>query len=103
MKFTFTAAFDTGIRLKHILEDKVDEKYYIDTPKTQELIKQLIIEDDLKPEQTNRIKQIGSIMTSGNRNNPNQGRVYDPEYLAPTIGKMEGGGRQPFIPFKESD
>ena len=30
-----------------------------------------------------------------NRKNPNQGRVYDSEGLCPTLGMMQGGGRQP--------
>ena len=40
--FTFPIPFDNGLRLKDVLEDKVDEKYYINTPKAQELIKNLL-------------------------------------------------------------
>lgn len=39
--FEFPKTFDNGLRLKDLLEDKVDEKYYIDTTKTKNLIKQL--------------------------------------------------------------
>lgn len=41
--------------------------------------------------------QIGNCMTSGNRDNPNQGRVYDDKGLCPTLTDMQGGGRQPMI------
>ena len=36
-------------------------------------------------------------MESGNRKNPNQGRVYDQNGLCPTLTDMQGGGRQPMI------
>ena len=40
------------------------------------------------------VKQIGNIMPGTNRDNPNQGRVYDSKGLSPTISSMQGG-RQP--------
>ena len=43
------------------------------------------------------IKQLFNIMANGKRENPNQGRVYDLSGLSPTLGKMEGGGRKPYI------
>ena len=36
--FEFPKGFDNGIRLKDILEDEVDEKYYINTEKAERLI-----------------------------------------------------------------
>lgn len=41
--FQFPIGKDYGIRLKDILEDKVDEKYYISQDKTNKLLKQLTI------------------------------------------------------------
>lgn len=41
-KFTFPLPFDTGVRLKNILEKDVEEKYYISTERANNLIKQLI-------------------------------------------------------------
>ena len=43
------------------------------------------------------IMQIGNIMPGTNRANPNQGRVYDSNGLCPTLGMMQGGGREPMI------
>ena len=44
-----------------------------------------------------QVKQIGNVMPTATRDNPNQGRVYDPDGLAPCLNKMEGGGREPLI------
>lgn len=44
-----------------------------------------------------QVKQIGNVMPTKTRDNPNQGRVYDPAGLAPCLNKMEGGGREPLI------
>lgn len=43
------------------------------------------------------VKQIGNVMPTATRDNPNQGRVYDPAGLAPCLNKMEGGGREPLV------
>jgi len=37
------------------------------------------------------VKQIGNIMPNKNRDNPNTGRVYDKNGLAPTLNCMQGG------------
>lgn len=39
--YVFPKGFDNGIRLKDILEDEVDEKYYISNEKAEKLISQL--------------------------------------------------------------
>ena len=44
------------------------------------------------------IKQIGNCMPTSTRKNPNQGRIYDPDGIAPCLSKMDGGGREPMIP-----
>lgn len=43
------------------------------------------------------VVQLGNIMPGSNRKNPNQGRVYDKNCLAPTLTNMQGGHRQPMI------
>ena len=40
-KYTFPQSFDNGIRLKDVLEDEVDEKYYISDEKVKRFITQL--------------------------------------------------------------
>lgn len=41
-KFTFPKPFDNGLRLKDILEDEVDEKYYIENDASKKLIQELL-------------------------------------------------------------
>lgn len=43
-RFTFPQPFDNGLRLKDVLEEYVDEKYYINTEKAQTHIKKLLDE-----------------------------------------------------------
>ena len=43
------------------------------------------------------VKQLFNCMPTKNRTNPNQGRVYDQDGLAPTLTTMEGGNRQPMV------
>lgn len=47
--------------------------------------------------ESNEIIQVGNICPTKTRQNPNQGRVYDPEGIAPTLNCNEGGNREPFI------
>lgn len=51
----------------------------------------MVVEDDSK------IMQIGNFVTTGNFRNPQRGRVYDPEGLAPTLNTAQGGGTLPHI------
>lgn len=45
----------------------------------------------------NCIQQIGNFMATQKRSNPNQGRVYACDGIAPCLNNMEGGGREPYI------
>nr|DAD81089.1 MAG TPA: Cytosine specific methyltransferase [Siphoviridae sp. ctq1q8] len=53
---------------------------------------------DYKDPQKIEVKQIGNCMPTSTRKNPNQGRMYDPEGIAPCLNKMDGGGREPLVP-----
>lgn len=44
------------------------------------------------------VKQIGNCMPTATRDNPNQGRIYDPSGISPCLNKMDGEGREPLIP-----
>lgn len=58
-KFVFPEGFDNGKRLKDVLEDEVDEKYYINTPKAQELIDDLISSGKLDKHVSNTVRAGG--------------------------------------------
>ena len=49
-KFEFPLPFDKGIRLKDVLEEEVDEKYYLKSDKAQQLIEQLVIDGKVTEE-----------------------------------------------------
>lgn len=58
-KFKFPQPFESSIRLKDILEDEVDEKYYINTPTAQKLIDDLIESGKLDKEISNTVRAGG--------------------------------------------
>src|SRR5699024_6968568 len=80
-------------RLKDVLEDEVDEKYYLDDERAQQLIATITDVKDIEPE----IKQILQY-NSENRENTQRFRTYDPSGIAPTLNTMQGGGLEPHIP-----
>lgn len=54
--FHFPEKFDNGVRLKDILEDNVDESYYVVTPKAKELIDGLIASGKLDKPVSNTVR-----------------------------------------------
>ena len=49
---------------------------------------------------TVRIMQVGNYTHHTNRDNPNDGRVYAPQGIAPTLNTMKGGNLQPAVVLK---
>ena len=43
------------------------------------------------------IKQVGNVHPTKTRSNPNQGRVYDPDYIAPALNTCGGGNLEPHV------
>ena len=50
-KFTFPKPFDTGIRLKHIIDETVDDKFYINTPASQTALQEMADNGTLEREE----------------------------------------------------
>lgn len=124
-KFVYPEQFDNGIRLKDILEDTVDEKFYISEERMQIIRKNLgdifennfIIgssqknaftgDDSISPSLTNAmgsgggqtpmIKQVCNIVSTGNWDNPQRGRVYSVDGCSPSLNCVGGGGLEPKI------
>lgn len=128
-KFKFPEPFDNGLRLKDMLEDEVDEKFYISDDKVKRLVTNLNDSNSLlyDPSQVKRegksreyteyaptltsrdykdprfvnenaVKQIGNISDcDGAWNNPQVGRVYDPNGCSPTLNTCSGGGHEPKV------
>lgn len=128
-KFKFPEPFDNGLRLKDMLEDEVDEKFYISDDKVKRLVTNLNDPNSLlyDPSQVKRegksreyteyaptltsrdykdprlvnenvVKQVGNISApTGAWNNPQVGRVYDPNGCSPTLNTCSGGGHEPKV------
>lgn len=54
--FEFPEGFDSDIRLRDVLEDEVDQKFYVNTPKAKELLEDLIKSGKLKKEFSNTVR-----------------------------------------------
>lgn len=83
-KFVFPEGFDSGIRLRDIIEDVVDEKFYLPDEKCRTIIE---IAKNNSKDNENELKQIGYI----NNYNGDTNRVYD-NNIARTLKAEAGGG-----------
>ncbi len=94
-KFKFPEPFDNGLRLKDLLEDEVDEKFYISDEKTKKFIKNLNTNGSDNVDMDSP-KFIGNV----NREDFGTGYaggVWDDSHISPTLTTMQGGGRQPHV------
>jgi len=115
-KFEFPIGFDNGIRLKDLLEDNVDEKYYINQDKVDKLIEKLKDKEISNTVRSsgrgsldrhswdmvcvdNKILQVGLLDIKGNEQ---VRRVDSSDGISPTLNSMQGGNRQPKI-FEENE
>ena len=122
--FKFPESLPLKRKLKDILEQEVEEKYYVSSARLNGMMEHktrnqkngngfgAVINDPdtqgVSPciraryykdgsESLIRVRQIGNIMPTKTRDNPNQGRVYDTDGLCHALNCSMGGGRQPFI------
>lgn len=118
--FVFPKPFDTGIRLKDILDENVDEKYYFSEkiikgfqkhnenhkskgtgfiwkPKTDEDIANTLRANSALCPTDNSIKELGQLYGTKKEPNPQAGRVYNKDFISPTIDSCSGGNRMPKI------
>lgn len=86
-KYAFPEPFDTGIRLKDVLEEHVDEKYYLPDEKVQEFLKTIDLSQFC--ENDNELHQLGYF----NNYNGDANRIYL-DNVARTLKSEAGGGRQ---------
>lgn len=122
--FAFPEQIPLTIRLKDILEKSVDEKYYLPDERIEKILNSTFVQEKKRIQTTDvcdtllardwkdpkcvaveeepKVHQLMNIMPTKTRDNPNQGRVYDVNGLAPTLTKMDGGNREPMVIEKES-
>lgn len=120
--FEFPKPYPLKLRLKDMLEKRVDERYYLSDSQVNGFIasttKAAQAGNGFKFEPTEgdriaksvltragtrqcdnfiKIIQVGNCKPTKTRDNPNQGRIYDPVGLAPTLNCKGGGNLEPFI------
>src|SRR5699024_8211751 len=87
-------------RLIDVLEDEVDEKYYL----SEEKAKKLTLDLNKNTRSSITIEQIGNVVDNKETfgGNPQRGRVYNSEGLSPALNCMRGGGLEPKIAIREA-
>lgn len=95
--FGFPSPFDNGLRLKDILEEVVDEKYYLSDDKVEKFKKNFDIVQFNTSKVSNREYKIGNVYNPKYTGGNYAGNVYDKRGISPTLLQMQGGGRQPHI------
>ena len=88
-------------RLIDVLEDEVDEKYYLSDEKVSKLTLNHDLNENVKSNIT--IEQVGNIVDNKETfgGNPQRGRVYNSEGLSPALNCMRGGGLEPKVAVRE--
>jgi len=101
--FKFPEKEELKLRLKDMLEDKVDEKYYLDTAKIEKITnssfmqeKKRIQEKEYRDWKDPKCVRVGGIFDT-EKSTHQAGSIYDKEGLSPTLNVMQGGWRQPSI------
>ncbi|WP_250620814.1 DNA (cytosine-5-)-methyltransferase [Bacillus subtilis] len=84
-------------RLKEILEEYVDEKYYLSEEKTKRLVEQLEATQQ-KEYELNEPFMVGHVDIKGHDAIK---RVYSPEGVSPTLTTMGGGNTEPKIAIEQ--
>ena len=116
--FTFPEPIPLTTRLKDILEHDVSEKYYLPDDRIEKILNSSFMQEKKRIQTTDvcdtllardwkdpkcvpieepQVKQIGNVCPTKTRENPNQGRVYDKDGIAPALTTMEGGNREPMV------
>ena len=97
-QFKFPEGFDSGIRLKDILEEQVDKKYYMSKEKVDKFLEVFKQDSVSSSNNDNAVKQIGNMMDSEKGwKNPQAGGVNSVEGCSPTLNTCSGGGHEPKI------
>lgn len=117
--FIFPETIPLTTRLKDMLEQNVDEKYYLPDERIEKILNSTFMQEKKRIQMTDvcdtllardwkdpkcvpvmeepEVKQLMNVCPTKTRDNPNQGRVYDVNGIAPTLTKMDGGNREPMI------
>lgn len=117
-KFEFPPKQELTVRLKDILEDEVDEKYYLSDEQTKRLrestfhqaSEQTRVQDGggisgtlcARDYKDPKCVRVGGLYDSENSKHQD-GSVYDPNGICATLSTMGGGNQEPIILTNDSD
>lgn len=110
-KFLFPEKEILKLRLKDMLEDKVDEKYYLDNAKISKIKNSSFIQEKRRIQEKEycdailardwkdpKCIQVGNLEGGKwDRINESCKRVYSEEGISPTISSCQGGGTEPKV------
>ena len=91
--FKFPQGFPLELRLKDMLEEEVDEKFYIKNSQYCVFMSEPQAEEIAQSEEP-KLNMLGMLDIKGNEQ---VRRVYDANGLSPTLNTMQGGNRQPKV------
>lgn len=107
--FVFPQKEELKLRLKDMLEDEVDEKYYLDDERVKKIINSNFMQEKKRVQEKDvcdtllardwkdpKCIRIGGIFDT-DKSKHQAGSVYDKEGLSPTLDVAQGGWRQPSI------
>jgi len=92
--FIFPEKEELKLFLKDILEENVDEKYYLSETQRNKLLK--------NQNKGHSLSEKGQDIIQVNMPSHSNNRVYSEEGISPTLNTMQGGQRQPFIQVKNA-
>lgn len=108
--FTFPEPIPLELRLKDLLENNVDEKYYLNDEQVSRLSGNVFHQANTRLQEKDicstllaryykdpKVVQVGNIVNTGNFKNPQRGRIYSADGISPTLNCMQGGGLEPKI------
>lgn len=97
--YKFPSTIPLKLKLKDMLETVVDKKYYLSDEKVERFLqfgKNKEVSNTLTSVQKdNKVIQIGNIVSAGNWNNPQRGRIDSPSGCSPALNTC--GGLEPKI------
>ena len=112
--FVFPQKEELKLRLKDMLEDEVDEKYYLDDERVKKIINSNFMQEKKRVQEKDvcdtllardwkdpKCIRIGGIFDT-DKSKHQAGSVHDKEGLSPTLDVAQGGWRQPSIMIKNA-
>ena len=87
--------------LKDLLEENVDEKYYLDSKQVDKIRSATLCARDYKDPKCVDVNRLGGIFDT-EKGTHQAGSIYDIDGISPTLDTMQGGYRQPCIQIKNA-